>query len=94
MRKVSEAEELARRAALVHKTLVFVIVIKSLVMMMKVRMTVTMMMMNRRGLNLWIEVASAEVVQPRKMRKGEPGILTIIVRIRLDWECDGGTSAS
>ena len=44
MRKVSEAEELARRAALVHKTLVFVIVIKSLVMMLMVRMT--MMMMN------------------------------------------------
>ena len=92
MRKASEVEELARRVALVHKTLVFVIVIKSLVMMMLVRMTMTTM--NRRGLNLWIEVASAEVVQPRKMRKGEPGILMIIVSIRLDRECDGGTSAS
>ena len=78
MREVSEVEELARRVELVRKTLV-VIIMKKLVMM--IMMTMTVGEGGGGGMNLWIEVASAEVVRPRKMRKGEPEILMIIVRI-------------
>ena len=80
MREVSEVEELARRVELVRKTLV-VIIMKKLVMMIMMTMTMTVGEGGGGGMNLWIEVASAEVVRPRKMRKGEPEILMIIVRI-------------
>ena len=73
-------EELARRVELVRKTLV-VIIMKKLVMMIMMMMTLTVGEGGGGGMNLWIEVASAEVVRPRKMRKGEPEILMIIVRI-------------
>ena len=80
LREVSEVEELARRVELVRKTLV-VIIMKKLVMMIMMTMTMTVGEGGGGGMNLWIEVASAEVVRPRKMRKGEPEILMIIVRI-------------
>ena len=87
MREVSEVEELARRVELVRKTLVVIIMKKLVVIIiMMEKLVMVMMMMTMTvgeggGINLWIEVASAEVVRPRKMRKGEPEILMIIVRI-------------
>ena len=89
MKEVSEVEELARRVELVRKTLVVIIMKKLVVIIiMMEKLVMVMMMMTMTvgeggggGKNLWIEVASAEVVRPRKMRKGEPEILMIIVRI-------------